>query len=387
MGRVPIPFWEVQHDFAVDLRAGHGHFWISYREPGKATTHADVHVKGGALHCVGLEAEATCLDERTIKLNGAFGSVSFTSPLHEFTSVLPQPVHCLDVSPDGQLGLACSQDGLVNVFLTGDGTVQRRLEGHFGDVFTSRFFPSGEVVLTGGADLRVRIWSVADGSNPVSLTGHAGGILDTAIVDRGRNVLSASRDGTVRLWDCGTSQCLAVVADVSAAVNAIALAARPALCSQPGAPHEREVGTDGMVALLATEDGRIACADVRARSLCFSLAHDTKAAFNACCFLDDNHVLAGAQDGALFHVDLRNTSTPLNVYQRNESPIQSVRAGPSPDTFVASNGNGACFRFNMREMKCDYAVGPAAGSINSVVARSDGLFTGGKDRIVRFYRV
>lgn len=55
--------------------------------------------------------------------------------------------------------------------------MQRVLEGHVGDVYTCRFFPSGIVILSGGADLQLKIWSALDGSCPRTLTGHTRGKL------------------------------------------------------------------------------------------------------------------------------------------------------------------------------------------------------------------
>ena len=54
---------------------------------------------------------------------------------------------------------------------------QRSLDGHVGDVYTCRLFPSGVVVLSAGADLRLRIWSAQDGSCARTLLGHTRGML------------------------------------------------------------------------------------------------------------------------------------------------------------------------------------------------------------------
>jgi len=54
--------------------------------------------------------------------------------------------------------------------------MQRRLEGHFGDVYTCRFFPSGVVVLSGGADTQLKIWSAETGQCAATLIGHTAGI-------------------------------------------------------------------------------------------------------------------------------------------------------------------------------------------------------------------
>ena len=123
-------------------------------------------------------------------------------------------VNSLDISPSGNLGVSCSEEGEVNIWETGTGVVRRKLSGHVGDVHTCRFYPSGEVVLSGGSDFRLRIWSVADGSCPRVLSGHKGRVTSTQIVERGRNVLSASLDGTIRLWDCGSGSCVGLLSQV-----------------------------------------------------------------------------------------------------------------------------------------------------------------------------
>lgn len=81
----------------------------------------------------------------------------------------------LDVSPAGGLGVSAAGNGALAVWLTANGSIERELEGHVGDVYACRFFPSGKVVLSGGADLRLRIWDVSDGSCAATLTGHSGG--------------------------------------------------------------------------------------------------------------------------------------------------------------------------------------------------------------------
>ena len=70
---------------------------------------------------------------------------------------------------------------------------QRSLEGHIGDIYSAKLFPSGVVILTSGADMRLKIWSAEDGSCPRTLTGHTAPVTDTAIVDKGMNIVSVSK--------------------------------------------------------------------------------------------------------------------------------------------------------------------------------------------------
>ena len=52
---------------------------------------------------------------------------------------------------------------------------QRDLEGHYGDVYTCRFFPSGIVVLSGGADMQLKVWSAETGKCAANIIGHTAG--------------------------------------------------------------------------------------------------------------------------------------------------------------------------------------------------------------------
>ena len=54
-------------------------------------------------------------------------------------------------------------------------------DGHIGDVYSIKLFPSGIVVLSCGSDMRIKIWSAEDGSNPATLTGHEAAVTDTCI--------------------------------------------------------------------------------------------------------------------------------------------------------------------------------------------------------------
>ena len=53
--------------------------------------------------------------------------------------------------------------------------MQRHLVGHYGDVYSCRFFPSGVVILSGGADTQLKIWSAETGQCAATLTGHSAG--------------------------------------------------------------------------------------------------------------------------------------------------------------------------------------------------------------------
>lgn len=53
--------------------------------------------------------------------------------------------------------------------------LQRDLQGHLGDVYTCKFFPSGIVVLSGGADMQLKVWSAETGQCAANIIGHKAG--------------------------------------------------------------------------------------------------------------------------------------------------------------------------------------------------------------------
>ncbi|CAH8644322.1 unnamed protein product [Dicrocoelium dendriticum] len=141
---------------------------------------------------------------------------------------LCHPVHrahlsCMDIGPGGDLGLSSSSEKSVYLWETGTGEIRRKLEGHVGEVYSCRFFPSGLTALTAGADMQLKIWCLLTGTCAATLApgiagavtgtsslgksepgGHRSGILDTGIIYRGRNVISIDRLGWMRLWDVTT---------------------------------------------------------------------------------------------------------------------------------------------------------------------------------------
>jgi len=52
---------------------------------------------------------------------------------------------------------------------------QRELQGHAGDVYSCRLFPSGIVVLSAGADMQIKIWSAETGKEAATIIGHRAG--------------------------------------------------------------------------------------------------------------------------------------------------------------------------------------------------------------------
>jgi WD40 repeat protein len=98
------------------------------------------------------------------------------------------------------------------------------LEGHLGEVYSAKLFPTGIVVLSGGADMQVKVWSAKDGSCTGTMKGHTKVIMDTAIREKGKTLIYVSMDRTATLWSCGDAECVAVMASVEDHITCCSLA-------------------------------------------------------------------------------------------------------------------------------------------------------------------
>lgn len=383
----------VQSDCFQVLRKAEGEAWLSCKIPGKPTLY-------GSLKCVSVGADG--VPEITASEGFVVNEVSkksilvscpeenasskFMAPYTTFSRIHQKSITCLDISSGGGLGVSTSTDGTMKIWQTNNGETRRVLEGHVFDVNCCRFFPSGLVVLSGGMDAQLKIWSAEDASCPVTLKGHKGGILDVAIVDRGRNVVSSSRDGTARLWDCGKSQCLAEVVNCGSPVNGIALGVADNainLGTPEEVPSEREIGTEGKLLLLAREDGKLQGVSLQSRQPVFLYAGSD--AFNCCTFLSSAYFLGGSQDGNIYQLDVRNTSTPVQTIQRSGAPVLSLV--PFKEGYIVSQGDGSCFIIQQDVDHIIELVGADCDPVYKVAFSEKLVYTCCRDGIVRKYHL
>ncbi|KAI1893294.1 hypothetical protein AGOR_G00122220 [Albula goreensis] len=359
---------QLQSDWYTALRENEGEVWVSCKIPGKPTVY-------GSLKCQGVNhdgiPEVTASEEfevlevlkKSIHISCPSGRTSskFIVPYTSFPRIHDKSITCLDISCGGGLGVSTSTDGSMKIWNCKNGERRRDLAGHVYDVNCCRFFPSGMVVLSGGMDAQVKVWSCEDGTCPVTFKGHKAGILDTAIVDRGRNVVSCSRDGTARLWDCGKSACLAVVADCGAPVNG---------CSVGVADNSMNLGAPRK-------------AQVRERTPVFEFPGSD--ALNCCAFLSSLYIVAGAQDGSIYQLDVRSLGTPVQVFHKSGAPVHSIQ--PIREGFIASQGDGSTF---IVQQDLDHTIelsGPDADPVYKAAVWEKSVFTCCRDGLVRKYQL
>ncbi|XP_014674763.1 PREDICTED: proteasomal ATPase-associated factor 1-like isoform X2 [Priapulus caudatus] len=303
-----------------------------------------------------------------------------------FSNIHSNSVLSLDVTTGGLGVSACSQDKLI-VWETSTGQVRRMLEGHVSSIYTCRFFPSGIVVLTGGADMQIKIWSAETGQCAATLTGHTGGITGTAIVDRGRNMVSSSRDGTARLWDVGMSACLDTIANCGCMINCCAVhvvdnaidLGEPDKC-----PSDREVMTEGVLLLLACEDGTLQGYGLQSRKKLFEVT--CTGAVNTCAFLSSTEVICGLQNGQLYRYDIRNISSPLQHWGESRGPILCVV--PFHNGILLSTGDGSCLYRDVTKAESTLEFSGSDGdAIHQVAHAGRTVYTACRDGCIRKFSI
>ena len=116
------------------------------------------------------------------------------------------PVHCIAVDREERLIAAGTQDGVVKVYRSVDGSKLGEVRGHSDRVSAIDFCPSDPTLLVSGSkDGLVRLWRVLDeGIDPVlSLTSHSGrSVLSVKFTPDGTKLgVLVHREMAVRLWD------------------------------------------------------------------------------------------------------------------------------------------------------------------------------------------
>ncbi|MBW2699871.1 MAG: protein kinase, partial [Deltaproteobacteria bacterium] len=112
----------------------------------------------------------------------------------------------IDVSPDGRLLAAPSEDRSIRVWEISTGRIVHVLKGHRSMVAQVRFSPSGKQLGSGSHDGTLRLWNVKTGGLIREYIGHDGAAYGPDFSPDGTQLLSAGADATVRLWDLQSAE-------------------------------------------------------------------------------------------------------------------------------------------------------------------------------------
>jgi WD40 repeat protein len=276
-----------------------------------------------------------------------------------------EPVECVAISPNGQLGVSGGWDRTVRVWSLENGMLVRTLTGHVGTVTHPGvvhgvlFTADSRTVVSCGYDGTIRFWDVASGRQLRSLTGHIGAVTSIAISADGRRLISGGADRTIRVWDLENwreTQCLKGPA---ASVQSVALTADGQLALSGGrdgqlrlwdlraareVPRFRKPGNvlfsvdltaDGQLALSADLNGLICLWDVNNGLEVRRFVGHSDAVRRALLSKDLRRVLTGGNDGTMRVWDLQ-AATEIARFDDHHAAVTSVALSPDGSTAISA---------------------------------------------------
>jgi len=400
--------FSVQPDWYQSLREEDGKAWITFKQQGQLGIHAKIISEGeskdGEIFNLSCDDEEFKLSEITSKSfsisHSKAKSLNFKiiRPEMIFSSIHSKNVSSLDVSSGG-LGVSAGDDGSsLFVWETSKGVVRRNLEGHYGDIYNCKLFPSGIVVLSSGSDMRIKIWSAEDGSCPVTLTGHTAAVTDTAIVDKGMNIVSISKDGTIRVWSCGKGKCLEPpisIDDVANSCDIVNFGESPYLMTSSAGDnidHENDIGLENKLFAVGGENGTIALISLYSRSVLATKKLPGKIpAVNAVSFINKEKLLIGCENGKVLCLSVPDLDNIWTLHD-SDSPIMSLLSLSTRNGFIVGKQDGTCifYRFNSYNHPMSNKVllsGADADPINTIKCDGVHVYTGARDGKIRKYNV
>ncbi|KAJ8414655.1 hypothetical protein AAFF_G00038570 [Aldrovandia affinis] len=325
---------QLQSDWYTALRENEGEVWVSCKIPGKPTVY-------GSLKCQGVshdrvpeiiaseEFEVLEVSKKGIHLSCPSGRTSskFIIPHTSYSRIHDKSITCLDISCGGGLGVSTSTDGSMKIWNCQNGDRRRELTGHVYDVNCCRFFPR----VTERVSLIFPSWTVGE------------------------------------MW------CL---------VHGMALPDCGIVGNRPVWRWWRIVVLLSMVAVWARLTTASIWEHLKSAQVFEFLGSD---AFNCCAFLSSVYIVAGAQDGNIYQLDVRCLSTPVQVFHKSGAPVHSIL--PIREGFIASQGDGGCF---LIQQDLDHTIeltGPDTEPIYKVASWEKFIFTCCRDGLVRKYQL
>ncbi|KAK7865824.1 hypothetical protein R5R35_001281 [Gryllus longicercus] len=391
---IEAPVISIQCDWNETLRSAKGEAWVSCKYRGQNSAHGKITSQGLSQGIPSLTVTdnfvVDSISKSTIQIKYLSSSTLyvFIAPDRSYNSAHNKSVISCDVTPNGLCVSACT-DNKLQVWDTKTGVIRRTLEGHVGNVYKCRFFPSGIVALSGGADMQLKIWSAETGQCPVTLSGHTAAITDFCIVERGRNIISVSKDGFAKLWDCGMSACLADLVNHKSAINCCCLTVTSGnikIEDPEIASSNREIGTKDKLLIVGCEDGGVFVVAVWNRKEIQS--QSLESAVNCITSLGDQY-LVGCQNGQILMFKIgEGVNEPALCWFESNSAILSVLCY-NEIGFFAGRADGSCTYFDVssdHEHRIQL-TGPDCDPIYDIAFDGTFIYTACRDAVVRKYDV
>ena len=234
------------------------------------------------------------------------------------------PVFTTRFSRDNRILLSCSKDGTVRLWSLDLFTNLIAYKGHRFPIWDLDYAPFGYYFASASADRTAKLWST-DCATPLRiLCGHLSDVDCVKFHPNSNYVATGSSDCTIRLWDIQSGSCVRIITGHQAPVTGLAFSADGksiASCSSDGCVNLFDLGSSKLIKRLGTHDKCVYSIDYAS---------------------DNGSVATGGADNCVMVWDTKLTVTdlkdsPIGAYHTKQTPISKVHYSHRNILFVAGS--------------------------------------------------
>lgn len=305
-------------------------------------------------------------------------------------------------NPRGFTVASASTDGIGRVWRVGSGQLVSVLSGHTNYLYDIDFSPDGEQVVTASSDRTARTWKAETGEWLATYAGSTERVTSASFAGTSLRIVTASLDGTARTWDTVVQPELPIVVTLGAPVTQVAFAAdggrlaaaaggRSYRIGLPNGPAV-DVGAAPLPDRVVTGPGGVT-AEIRGNTVTLTrpngtsskLVGHTAPVLSVSFSADGQRLVTGSRDHDARTWDVR-TGTLLRVLRGHFALVSDARFSPD-GRWVVTAGPITAGLWDADSGKLIYLLRGHAGKLLAVAFSPDGrqIATGGEDGTVRVW--
>jgi WD40 repeat protein len=256
-------------------------------------------------------------------------------------------------------------------------SVQNRLAGHDGPVWTVDVSSDGDMALSGGADNRIILWDLETGEILRTFDEHTGEVTDVSFSYDGARFVSGANDNAVLVWDLNSGEVVqrfegdSSVDSVAIHPNGLFVAAGFSDLTvqvwNTETPQEPQFVLTGHQPSVSMQFGGFVEQPGNVWGLEFTN--------------DGTTLLSGASDGNIITWDVETGEEISRIENSDGGRIRSLALSPSGNTLASGHGNGSVFVWDTASGDLIMSWSAHQGSVTSIAFHSSGeiIATGSQD--------